>query len=283
MTQTLLHLSDLHFDHVEREVLEPLVRFAHDLRPDHVVVSGDLTQRARRAELVHARAFLDRLPQPLLVVPGNHDIPLYDVLARLFRPRAGYRRHVSRVTQPLQRGEGACILGLDTSRAWRFKEGSVNRAQIDLVRRSFAGVSPDTLKVVATHHPFDPPPEEPHHRVVGNAREAMRAMLDARVDLVLSGHLHRSRASHSAHRFEMQGHSAVLVQAGTATSTRTRGEENSFNVIRAGGGEMTIERRTWSDASRAFTPTDVDVFRRTATGWARVEPSPRSGDHAAAS
>lgn len=275
MARTLLHLSDLHFDHVDAEVLEPLVDFARGLRPDHVLVSGDLTQRARSIEFRHARAFLDRLPQPVLVVPGNHDIPLYNPFARFFRPLAAYRRLVADDLAPFHRADDLCILGLDTARPWRVKEGSVSGDQLQLLRRRLAGVAASVVKVVVTHHPFDPPPEEPHHQVVGNAHDAMRVMLEARVDLVLSGHLHRSRASHSAHRFVMDGHSAVLVQAGTATSTRRRGEENSFNVIRISAAEMAIERLTWAGAGRAFVVTDVDRFRRSPTGWVRLEaPSP---------
>ncbi len=271
MTRTLLHLSDLHFDHVDAEVIEPLVDLARRLQPDHVVVSGDLTQRARSVEFRSARAFLDRLPQPLLVVPGNHDIPLYNVLARFLGSLDAYRRIVTDDLAPFHQSDDLCILGLDTARPWRIKEGSVSKGQLRLLQRRFAGVSPSAVKVVVTHHPFDPPPDEPHHQVVGNAHDAMRAMLASRVDLVLSGHLHRSRASHSAHRFVMDGHSAVLVQAGTATSTRTRGEENSFNVIRVSADEMTIERMTWADTGRAFAVTDVDRFRRTATGWVTLE------------
>jgi 3',5'-cyclic AMP phosphodiesterase CpdA len=268
--RVLLHLSDLHFGHVDEKLLTPLSAFARELAPDHVVVSGDLTQRARKAEFTAAQTFLAGLPGNLTVVPGNHDIPLYDVVSRFFRSLSSYRRLVSDDLAPFHADAELAILGLNTARPWRVKDGHLGASQISLLRQRFSNLDAAVTKVVVTHHPFDLPADSPHGAVVGNARDAMRAMLDSRVDIVLSGHLHVSHTAHSAHRFVMDGHSAVLVQAGTATSTRGRGEPNSFNVIRASSREIAVERVAWSDDRAAFAPVSTERFGRTDTGWRRL-------------
>lgn len=273
---TVLHVSDLHFGRVDPELLEPLLATAREVAPDVVVVSGDLTQRARIAEFEAARAFLDALPAPRIVVPGNHDVPLYDLYARFFRGLARYRRIISDDLEPFYANDGIAILGINTARSLTFKGGRVSPRQIELIRARMCEVPRGVIKLVVTHHPFDLPEQSPHAAVVGRARRAMKTIAACGVDVILSGHLHVVHTGHSAERFDVGGHSTLIVQAGTATSTRGRGERNSFNVLRFGDGCVEVERRVWHPTSKAFAPSSWDVFARSSGGWIRPPPGATS-------
>lgn len=266
--RTIIHLSDLHFGRVDQPILAPLLRFIHAAQPDLVVVSGDLTQRARTAEFVAARAFLDEMPFPLLVVPGNHDIPLANLVARFTRPLQKYLRHVCADLSPFFGDPEIAVAGLNTARSLTTKYGRINRAQLALLRRRFRGIGDEITKVVVTHHPFDLPPGYADRRqLVGGAQMAMAAMVECGVDLLLSGHLHLNRTAFTAGRNQLTGHSALIVQAGTATSTRGRGEANSFNRLRIDRGKISVEPIHWNPSSECLTGGSVAHFQRTAAGW----------------
>jgi 3',5'-cyclic AMP phosphodiesterase CpdA len=265
--KTLVHLSDLHFGHVDRELIDPLVNCVRELAPDLVVVSGDLTQRARDREFREARAFLERLPSPRLVVPGNHDVPLYNPMARLFCGLCGYRRHIAAEVEPFYRDDECAVLGVNTARSLAVSGGRVGRNQLRAVERRFRGLPPGLAKVLVTHHPFDLPPRSHHDNVVRGARRAIEALAAIGVDVVLSGHVHQAHAGHSATRFRAAHRALLLVQAGTATSTRVRDEPNSWNVIRLDGGAVRVERKAWSAARGRFVSVDHQRFRRATAGW----------------
>jgi 3',5'-cyclic AMP phosphodiesterase CpdA len=265
--RTIVHLSDLHFGRVDPALLDPLVAAVTAARPDVVAVSGDLTQRARNSQFIAARQFLDRLPAPRIVVPGNHDIPLYDVVRRFAAPLRRFRRHITADRAPSFRDEEVAIVGINTARSLTFKNGRINAEQVADVARCFSGLDPAIVRIVVTHHPFDLPLHRKESDLVGRATMAMRAFADARVDLFLSGHLHRTHASSTATRYRIEGHSALVVQAGTASSTRGRGEANSFNVIRVGRPEITIEVHGWDAATGAFALANASVYRLDDAGW----------------
>lgn len=274
--RTIIHLSDLHFGRVDPPILAPLLRFIHAAKPDFVVVSGDLTQRARTAEFLAARAFLDQVSFPWLVVPGNHDIPLHNLVARFARPLQKYRRHLCADLSPFFRDPEIAVAGLNTARSLTTKYGRLNLAQIARLRERFRGIGNDITKVVVTHHPFDLPPGYADRRqLVGGAQLAMAAMAECGVDLLLSGHLHLSRTALTAGRYKLTGHSALVVQAGTATSTRGRGEANSFNCLRIEPGKISVEQILWNPDSQRLTAGDAAHFQRTAAGWQLRDPALR--------
>lgn len=268
--KTLLHLSDLHFGRVNASLVEPLVAAAHALAPDLVVVSGDFTQRARRLEYRAARAFLGRMPEPKLVVPGNHDIPLWDVVRRFASPLGRYRHYISRELKPFYHDQEIAVLGINTARSLTSEYGRINQQQIEQARASFAGVGPEVVKVVVTHHPFDLPPGS-HSRLVGRAPMAMRGLAEAGVDLLLAGHLHLQHTGLTAQRYQIEGHSALVVQAGTTTSTRGRGEVNSFNVIRIRRPEIKIEHYLWQPPRQKFELSVSEQFVREGAVWRRAD------------
>jgi 3',5'-cyclic AMP phosphodiesterase CpdA len=267
--RTLLHLSDLHFGRVDDLLVEPLVTAAHALAPDLLVVSGDFTQRARRMEYRAARTFLGRMPEPQLVVPGNHDIPLWDVIRRFVSPLGRYRHYISRELTPFYQDDEIAVLGINTARSLTRKYGRINQRQVEQARESFAAARPDVVKVVVTHHPFDLPASS-HSRFVGRAMMAMQGLAEAGVDLLLAGHLHLHHTGLTAQRYQIEGHSALVVQAGTTISTRGRGEANSFNVIRIDRPEIAIEHYVWSPEQAQFTTDRMERFVRGPAAWNRA-------------
>jgi 3',5'-cyclic AMP phosphodiesterase CpdA len=263
--RTLAHLSDLHFGRVDPHLLAPLTRRLHALAPHVVVVSGDLTQRAKSAEFRDARRFLDALPGTVLAVPGNHDVPLYNLFQRFFRPLAKYRRYISAETEPAYVDDEIAIVGLNTARSAVFKGGRVNAAQLSRIAGSFSALARGVVKIVATHHPFDLPPGHDVRARGGRARHAMDAFAACGADLLLAGHLHASHVADTAERYPIGDYSALVVQAGTATSVRGRGEANSFNLLRVEPHRVEIERFAWTGAD--FSVASRSSFTRAAGAW----------------
>jgi 3',5'-cyclic AMP phosphodiesterase CpdA len=266
----LVHLSDLHFGRIDARVVGPLAEAVREVGPSLVVVSGDLTQRARAAQFEEARAFLDSLPRPQLVVAGNHDVPLWDVLARFTRPFEKYRRYISEELEPFYEDDEVAVAGVNTARSLTRKYGRINERQVAHLRERLCAYRAEVFKVVVTHHPFDLPPGHDEREIVGRARMAMEALAACGTDILLAGHLHVSHTGHTAERYRISGHSALFVQAGTATSTRGRGEANSFNVVRLKHPHAQVERRVWQPETKSFRPGPAETFRRTAEGWERL-------------
>jgi 3',5'-cyclic AMP phosphodiesterase CpdA len=265
--RTIVHLSDLHFGRLDASIIPPLTRRITAIHPDLIAVSGDLTQRARRRQFEQARAFLDGLPFPKLVVPGNHDVPLFNIAARMLQPFAGYRRHIARDLEPALIDEEIAVVGLNSARALiTGGRGRLNRDQVDAAVARLRPLTANLIKVIVTHHPFDLPPGYTPEHLIGRAPMAMTELAAAGADLFLAGHLHVSHVGHTAERYNIAGHSALVVQAGTM-STRGRGELNSFNVLRIARPEMTVERYSWETGSDTFTQSFVGKFRHTAIGW----------------
>jgi 3',5'-cyclic AMP phosphodiesterase CpdA len=271
--RTLLHLSDLHFGRIDPATLAPLLASAKEIRPDVVLVSGDLTQRARRRQFREARDFLAALPQPQIVVPGNHDVPLYNVALRFADPLANYRRYITDDLEPFFRDEEIAVAGINTARSLTFKGGRINERQVARVRERLCALPEQVARVIVTHHPFDLPEGHLETDLVGRARMAMEAFVACGADVIASGHLHVSHTGHTAIRYKLPGRSALVVQAGTATSTRERGEPNSFNVLVIERERISVERRVWRAADGAFVHGASEVFRRTAEGWERATPA----------
>lgn len=264
--RVVVHLSDLHFGRVDGTLLEPLRRALHGLEPHLVVVSGDLTQRARTAQFRDARAYLETLPRPQLVVPGNHDVPLYNVLQRFFAPLRKYKRIVTPDLEPAFIDDEIAVVGVNTARSLVFKGGRINEDQVAGIRERLCRLPQCATKIIVTHHPFDTPRDDPgEDQIVGRARMAMAKLAGCGADLLLSGHLHRSHVGHTANRYDIEGISALVVHAGTALSTRARGEGNSFNVLRIRPRHIEIERHAWRDG--AFRPEARDAFEHDTHGW----------------
>lgn len=268
--RTLVHLSDLHFGRVDATLIAPLTALVAEIAPDVLVVSGDLTQRARSTEFIAARAFLDTLPAPQIVVPGNHDISLHNLFYRFLRPLAKFARHITADLEPFYIDAEIAVVGVNTARSLTIKDGRVNAAQMARLRARLAKVPPDVIKVIVTHHPFDLPDTYASNELVGRADAALQTFASCDADVLLAGHLHASHAGTTAARYRIDGYAALAVQAGTATSTRGRGETNSFNVIRINAQQITIERMAWLPEAGRFELAETSTFKREGGRWQRL-------------
>ena len=267
--RTILHLSDIHFGRVNDQVVAPLVEAILELNPDLVAVSGDLTQRARSHQFKEARAFLNTLPKPQIVVPGNHDVPLHNLFTRFFQPLVKYRRYITDDLQPFYSDEEIAIVGVNTARSLTFKGGRVNAVQINSVREKLCPLPDEMTKAIVTHHPFDLPEGHDVGDLVGRSRMAMEVLASCGADLFLAGHLHVSHTGGTAKRYRIKGHSALVVSAGTAASTRGRGEANSFNVLHVQHPQIRVERLQWQPDAGQFSVAITERFRHTPDGWVR--------------
>jgi 3',5'-cyclic AMP phosphodiesterase CpdA len=266
--RVVVHLSDIHFGRVDLTTIGPLTEAIFRVSPHLVAVSGDLTQRARRREFADARAFLDNLTFPQLVVPGNHDVPLYNACARFLTPLARYRRAITDNLSPVYRDDEMIVVGVNTARSWTWGEGRINEGQVDRLVAELSRVPNDVIRIVVTHHPFDLPQGIDEQRLLGRAKMAMTRLSAAGADLFLAGHLHISHIGHAAERYDIGNRSALVVQAGTL-SIRSRGEEPSFNVLHLNRPRVVIERFVWSAAARGFTSASRSAYVHTTRGWTK--------------
>jgi 3',5'-cyclic AMP phosphodiesterase CpdA len=266
--RTLVHLSDIHFGRVDPRCLPPLVRRIHGVKPDLVAVSGDLTQRARKSQFVHARDFLRQLPFPQVVVPGNHDVPLFNLAARFLSPFEGYRRYITDDLEPVFQDAETIVVGLNSARSLPFHGGGrLSEPQVAGAAARLMAAPADAVRIVVTHHPFDLPEGHDDRDLIGRSAMAMARLAAVGADLFLAGHLHVSRVGRTAERYRIAGHSALVVQAGTL-STRERGEANSFNVLRLARPDISVDRYTWDDQRQDFRVSSTSRFRHTPSGWA---------------
>lgn len=235
-----------------------------------IAVSGDLTQRARSREFQLARAFLDALPQPKIIVPGNHDIPLYNVYNRFLHPLDKFRAYITDDLQPTYADDEIVAIGVSTARSLVVKGGRINQQQLASVKENFCALPDEICKILVTHHPFDLPEGYDERDLVGRARMAMTGLAECGADVFLAGHLHVSHTGNTARRYNIQGHSALVIQAGTAISTRVRGEANSFNLLRIDHSNISVERIVWQLASTSFSVASQENFQHTSDGWIRI-------------
>jgi 3',5'-cyclic AMP phosphodiesterase CpdA len=230
----LLHISDTHFGTEEPPVAQALRALAHEHAPHALVLSGDITQRARRAQFAAARAFCDSLGiARMLALPGNHDIPLYNVIARVFYPYAGYTAAFGADLEPVLVLDDLLLIGVNTTRPHRHKDGEVSSAQVARVAGLLRQAAPGQLRVVVTHQPACVMrPEDEKDRLHGG-ESALQAWAAAGADLVLGGHIHLPYVSDLCARVPAAPRPTYCIQAGTAVSHRVRhGTPNSVNLVR---------------------------------------------------
>lgn len=249
----IAHLSDIHFGANDPTIVAATIDWLKERQPDLVIISGDLTQRARERQFRDAAAYLQALRQNglrLLVIPGNHDVPLYDVIRRFASPLGRYKRHISADLCPWVETDEAAILGINTARSLTIKDGRINTDQMQLVRQRFNGVAPDKTRILVTHHPLFKLPIGQGNELseaVGRHQDALQAINDAGIHLTLAGHFHRTYAE-AARKMVAEAGPTLVIQAGTATSTRLRNQEpQSFNWLHVErGNRMELQVIVWN-------------------------------------
>ena len=254
----LIHLSDPHFGTDVPGLPEALAAVLRDLAPDATVVSGDLTQRARLHQFDAARRFLAACPMPVLAIPGNHDAPLFNLPLRLLAPWRNWQRGLSLPLEAEVTTPRAIIAGINTANPLVWKDGRIRSAQLDRLAALFARAG-DRRRIVALHHPPEPPEGEPPS--LSGAEQAIRAFADMGVEMLLSGHLHFTHVS------PLSAAPGILsVQAGTCLSTRTRNDGNAFSLIdlTEDGAAITHYRAT---RDGRFQPDAQTGWTRGTDGW----------------
>jgi 3',5'-cyclic AMP phosphodiesterase CpdA len=252
----ICHISDVHFGppHLP-ELASGVLQFIADRQPDLVVISGDLTQRAKPRQFQEARRWVAAIPATTLVVPGNHDVPLYRFWERFLRPFGAYRRFFSDELEPIYRDEELFVVGINTAHGWTFKDGRIGLKKLLAVGQVLEEAPGELLKVVVAHHHLIPPPWFGPPRVLTNAYEAMDLFTRVGVDLILSGHLHQSFIGNSEEFYPKGRPPVVILHSGTTTSNRGRAGErdkNTCNWIRSDSDSMVVSHYRWEPSLRRF-------------------------------
>jgi 3',5'-cyclic AMP phosphodiesterase CpdA len=269
------HISDLHFGALDPPVAEGLVADLAATPCDLLVISGDFTQRARAGQYKAAAAYRQRLPTPQLVVPGNHDIPLFDVIRRFAAPLQYYKRYVTTELRPFHVDDEIAVIGINSARSWNWswsgfwKDGAISDEQLEDLTQRMKDLPASVFKIVVTHHPFIPPPKERPHGIVRGAVGSLRKMEASGVQMLLAGHLHMGYSGDVRTHHEAIKSSMLSVQAGTATSTRRRGEPNAYNRIIIDGERVEVAVRAWD--GQKFERTVLTEYRRVDKVWVPQE------------
>lgn len=271
---TLLQISDLHFGPpYVKEVGEAVLRITPELNADAVIVSGDLTQRARREQFEAAKQFLSRLPDvPRLVIPGNHDVPLYRFAERMMNPHGLYREIISSELNPVLRVKGAVIAGLDsTAPHTAISNGRILQSQLDDCEKVFRAAPQDAIRIVVAHHHFAPAPDYLRDSKMQKGKRAMQCFENLNVEMILGGHLHRAYVGNSLDFYPgtHRDRGIIIAQCGTTTSRRGRGrerEKNSLNLIEIRKSTITIKHYMYFHEIDGFGILSQHTFHRNPAG-----------------
>jgi 3',5'-cyclic AMP phosphodiesterase CpdA len=281
----IAHISDLHFGAEDPAAVQALAADLQGWPYDLLVVSGDLTQRARHRQFRAAMDFLKRVNGRWLCVPGNHDIPLYDVVRRFLSPLGRYRQIVTPDLAPVFQDEQLLVAGLNSARpfspTWNgfWKDGRLSREQLGRVEALAAPVPEALFKVVVTHHPFIPPPGERPHGIIRHAPRALATLEAVGVEVLLAGHLHLNYSGDVRTHHEATKRSILSVQAGTACSRRRRDEPNAYNRLTIQGAafdglahdRLTVQVRRCDSGSTGFTDGARVVYEKRPGGWEQTQ------------
>lgn len=257
----IIHLSDLHFGTEMPELVESLSRHIRETPAHLIVVSGDLTQIASHEEFHRARDFIRSFDTPLFCVPGNHDIPCYNLIERMTAPYRRYRRYISADIAPVLKTPDFCMAGINTARRilphWNWAHGAVSSRQLQHVRNSFEA-SGAPLRLCVMHHPVHEVANQDFRTIVFGGTHALNALGEMKVDLVMTGHVHHATATVVEHG----NHRTMFLGASTALSRRLRQSANGYNAVTIENGRMAIEMFSYRDRNFVLQ----DTIRHEASG-----------------
>ncbi|MDN5567802.1 MAG: metallophosphoesterase [Paracoccus sp. (in: a-proteobacteria)] len=260
----ILHLTDLHFGFHRIELVGPLLTRIEELRPDLIVISGDITHRGLPAQMQQARHFLDRMTAPVMLMPGNHDIPLLNPVARLFWPFSGYRDYFGPDLTPTVHTGQARVFALNSADPFAWQRGTIRSGEIG---RVIGGLDRHSTNIVALHHPMQQLPgidKAPARR----SAEALRRLEEAGAHVILSGHLHRWAVDKV---LATGKHPRLLqIQGGTALCARVSDLRNEFALLTINGTQVQVERHISPMGMNAFEEPLVAVYSRATGVWRRV-------------
>jgi 3',5'-cyclic AMP phosphodiesterase CpdA len=201
----IVHLSDLHFGKVDKKRVEPLFQILTEINPDLIVISGDFTQRAKEEEFIEAQEFIKKLSWPVFAVPGNHDIPLYNVFKRFGSPFENYKKYICTDLTPLYFDDEVALIGINSANPFTISAGKINETQVDYIEGCLTCLDPNIFKIVVSHHPFDLPYPLTNpltHKIIGRSKMAMKRLGKHGIDIFMSGHFHVHDVGDSTIRYK---------------------------------------------------------------------------------
>jgi 3',5'-cyclic AMP phosphodiesterase CpdA len=275
--RSIAHISDLHFGYNDPLLARKLCEALNEISPDVLVISGDLVERATAEEFSRAREYLEQLPGPQVVVPGNHDLPFYNLWRRWTEGLRTYCRFITDNLEPVLVDDQIAIVGANSAHLVPVKGGKITVPQLDALVDQFSSFPSTLIRILVTHHPFDLPEPSNPHLLIGHSRRAVTRLAPV-VDILLAGHVHLSSSGSTSTRYKLEGAAMVFVQAGTAISDRNKGEANSFNLLHVdhtGTGEkqVVICRQSWCKKRGRFEEDQRKEYRLGKAGWNAWEDS----------
>lgn len=264
---TLAHISDLHFGRSKADVLAGLLKSLITEQPELIIISGDLTQRAKMGEYHAAAAFIKQLPCPYLAVPGNHDLAAFNLLERFCFSWEKWCRLICEELHPVIEEQEYIVAGINTARRWGalfdWTRGRISDSQAAAVHEKMKSRPGRQLRLLAAHHPFWLPSEQRHRQLIGGRDAALEILNDGELDLILSGHIHL------AYTQVLEG--IIISHAGTSASDRLLpNQPNSYNLISGDRNALIIDTLAWNGES--FTRQNVAGFHRSSNGWSQTDP-----------
>lgn len=262
----IAHLSDLHFGFHRADLVGPLLDRVNAARADLVVVTGDVTHRARADQYDQAAAFLSRITAPLMVIPGNHDVPLYNLPVRFVTPWRGFRGAVGSELTPTRQVGPVRVLALNSVDPFAVQRGVIRDGEI---RRLERGMDPQAMNIVALHHPLEHLAQV-DKELSRRAPEALARLERAGAQIALSGHLH---VWATGAMLDQTAHPGLLqVQGGTALCGRLSDRQNEFAVLQIDRAFLTIERHI-APMGQPFGPPEYEHFSRESGVWVAHQPA----------
>jgi len=271
MRRVIMQISDIHLGPAfNQERGELIIREAHDIQPDLIVIAGDLVMRADfKAQWLQAREYIQRLPEPRLIVMGNHDVPQYNQIARYLWPTARFRKYISPEVNPVWDCEDMVVVGMNTARSRSIEGGKLSLQQIAWMEQTLQKYPQHFCKIVVMHHHVLRPPGDREKQPIVNAELAMAAMDRGGAELVMCGHIHTSYIGNTLEVAANLQAGTIISQSGTATSTRGRRwmrGKNSFNIIEIEKHAVRISQRMYLREVERFMPVSEHVFPRRSAG-----------------
>lgn len=261
----LAHISDLHFGREDEQVKISLLNDLELQKPDIIIISGDMTQRGRTSQYIKAREFLLQLKSKFIVIPGNHDIPLFDLFTRFLFPLNRFRKYINKELFPFYLDDELTVLGINTARSLTWKNGRISYEQINYIKNKLCNIDNNIIKILVTHHPFIPPPGDNGISLVGRSKKAMTVIEECGIDMLLSGHLHIGYSGDIRTYYAKEKRSLISVQAGTAISIRRRNEPNGYNIIDIDNTNINIQVRSWQDG--LFSKNNLTSYKLINNIW----------------
>lgn len=260
----IVHLTDLHFGAEHAALVAPLRAAIHAAKPEFLVVTGDLTHRARRGQFRAARGFLEGLGLPFVAFPGNHDVPLFNLPLRYLAPFRGWHREVSAETAPERSFGPLRIHCANTADPFSWRRGVFRPAELRRILAARQQEPEGTIPLLACHHPLVDPPGFAPGETRGGA-QAVKALAAAGIRIVLSGHLHHWAIGLGIAPGAPQP--VLIVQTGTALCAREGERDHGFSVLEIAPGRVQVTPWIVDGRHQAYLPRATSGFAWRAGGW----------------